>query len=172
MKNLMFFALAICMMATVTSCNYSDNSHSEESGIECFQLSWEVSDVEEDAIVKIYYGPESIDSVDYNLGYIIATGPVDEYRLEKETNHSITPLSYTCESYGIMVSDDVIIVLSVDTTEVTHNYDSIKYYLVCDVWSPDSFTISSDVNVVEYYHDSTNRIYTKEYPMKSRELFW
>ena len=169
MKKLIFFA--ICMMAMVTSCNYSDNSHSSEPHhyVECFQISWEVSDAEDEAIVKIYHGEELINYVAYNYGYYIVMGPVDEYRLEKETNHSVTPLSYTCELYGILVDEDVMIVLN-DFTEVTPDYDSVKYYVICtgeedsviQISEPGEFYVISGVNVVEYYHD-TNGVYTKEY---------
>lgn len=167
MKNL--FLVAICMMAMVTSCNYSDNNHSSHNYVECFQLSWDVSDAEDGAIVKIYDREELIDCVSYNYGYIIVMEPVDEYRLEKETNHSVTPLSYTCEFYGILVDEDVMIVLN-DFTEVTPDYDSVKYYVICtgeedsviQISEPGEFYVTSGVNVVEYYHD-TNGVYTKEY---------
>ena len=181
MKNLMF-AIAICLMATITSCN--SNNNSQPNNVECFQISWEVSDTEDDAIVKIYDHEELVDCVAYNYGYYIAMGPVDDYRLEKETNHGIDTLSYTCELYGILVDEDVMIVLSIDTTEITTpNYDSIKYYVIYNMWStgeedsviqisePGEFYVISGVNVVEYYHDSTNGIYTKEYSMEPAEFF-
>lgn len=170
-------------MATITSCNSNNsNNNSQPYNVECFQISWEVSDVEDEAIVKIYHGDELIDCVAYNYGYYIVMGPVDEYRLEKETNHSVTPLSYTSELYGILVDEDVMIVLN-DFTEVTPDYDSVKYYVIYTVWStgeedsviqisePGEFCVTSGVNVVEYYHDSTNKIYTKEYSMEPAEFF-